>query len=305
MGSSIGFNTVRRKRTNHRNSREGYVLIMTLVLIVLAVLSEVGLVRRSLRLALEAVEAQKELQHHWGSASCRTLFLDQASTFFEQAAKLPVNTQPLWPQPNLIKAQVVLADTTYRLWLRDEDARVNLNTLQKRLPEKGRMLVTDLTSDLLPLRWQPDVSPQAKKTKRSFSSWGQLFDLPQIWQADGLESLLQATDEITCWGSGKLNIHTVSDTALDRVVGQTVSHEVSRKIIEARSQSQQLAWPEMLKSLDLRPKQSLTLRIWISNKSSCYSLWLELENSQRSWYHLWIRGDRASAAQTPLLSFSW
>lgn len=278
---------------------------MTLVLIVLAVMSEVGLVRNSLRLAMEAVEAQKDLQHHWGTTSCKNLLLEQAETFFEQAANMPANAPPLWPKPNLIKAQVVLDDATYRLWLRDEDARINLNTLQDRLPAKGRLLVTNFTNDQLPLHWQPDMSPTAKKNKRSFSSWGQLFDLPQIWQQHGLESLLQATDEITCWGNGRLNIHTASDKALDGVVGQAVSHEVARQLIEARSQTQKIAWPEMLKSLDLRSKQSLTLKSWVSNKSSCYSLWLELENSQRSWYHLWIRGDRASAAQTPLLSFSW
>jgi hypothetical protein len=58
-----------------RKDRNGYVLLMTIVLIAIAALILAGISRQSLLLALKALNAEEDLQRRWGAASCRQAVL--------------------------------------------------------------------------------------------------------------------------------------------------------------------------------------------------------------------------------------
>jgi hypothetical protein len=302
MGKPIDSRTANirpRIRPTRGQQRSGYVLIMTLVLIVLAALCEVGLVRRSLQLATRAIQTQASLQHRWAAASCRKLLLDRA----EDLLKPIEGPDPTWPTPKRLQFEFTLAGSTYQVFLSDEDAKANLNTLHERLPAKAFQLATALAGQEYPLQWRPDRSKRARQTRKWFASWGQVFDLASIWHSGDLPSLYRSTEKITCWGDGRLNIRTASDRVLQTLVGEIVGQDVAHKLIEARAEAVDLELPALLKSLALRGTKLRKLRGLLTDRSSCYSLWLALDNGQRRCYHLWIRGDRTAAG--PLLAFHW
>lgn len=118
------------------SKRDGYVLIMVVVLIAIAAISLAGLARRSILIAGEAIEAQQELQRHWGATSCRQLLLDRAEEFFQQAEKPYLDGELPWPAPSQLAVEVPLGGMVYRLWLSDEDAKLNLNRIHAKLPQQ-------------------------------------------------------------------------------------------------------------------------------------------------------------------------
>ena len=82
-----------------RATRSGYVLIMTLVMIVLVALSMIALTRFSLARAVNAVDAQAKLQRKWGSISCRKIFLVEASEIFAGLEAAHLDRKLPWPAP--------------------------------------------------------------------------------------------------------------------------------------------------------------------------------------------------------------
>ena len=291
--------------TGPSEGREGYVLIMTLVLIAVAALSVAGLARRSLLLATESIEAQQALQRRWGASSCRRLLLERAAEIFATLEAPHATGKLLWPAPSRVATQVTLAGSTYRLWLADEDAKLNLNQLRARLPQQEQELLTQLVATAVPLQLRPETSNPARLQKRWFSSWGQVVDLRHAWNLGDLEPVIATTTSLTCWGSRQLNLRRVSDDLLRLVASQAVTPEVGRKLLTARREATRLAWAELVKPLALNRKDEQALKLWFSDQSTCYSLWLELEEGPRRWYYQWVLGDRGSSAQEPVVSFQW
>ncbi len=288
-----------------RKPREGYVLIMTLVLIAVAALSVSGLARRSLQVATESIEAQRQLQRHWGATSCRRLLLTGAPEIFSKLQQPHSEGILPWPAPSQVTAQVELAGMTYRLWLSDEDAKLNLNQLKARLSNQSNEILNEVVEPLLPLQMSPDLGRQARQKRRWFSSWGQVVDLSQVWQTATLEPLLATTASITCWGSRKLNIYRVSDKLLVLVASKAVTHTVAQKLLEARTKATSLEWADLLKTLSLKSRDQRALKTWFTDESTCFCLWLELDDGRRQWYHQWVLGDRGGSAQDSVLSFHW
>jgi len=285
--------------------RSGYVLIMTLVMIAVAALSLAGLARKSLLLATESIDAQRELQRRWGANSCRRLLLDQAGEIFEDLETPHADGKLPWPAPHQLSASVTLAGMKFRWWLSDEDAKLNLNALTARLPKQRRAMLAQLTGHRNSLQLTPDTSHAAKQQKRWFLSWGQMVDVSQMGNKGTFDSLMELATKLTCWGSGKLNIGRVSDQTLLLVVSKLVNQQVAQKLLDARTESTNIDWKELVKSLALKRRDASALLAWFTDRSTCYSLWLELDDGQRLWYHQWVQGDRASATANSVLSFRW
>ncbi|MCA9234854.1 MAG: general secretion pathway protein GspK [Planctomycetales bacterium] len=304
MRRCFGIAAARRKRPPRR---DGYVLIMVLVLIVVAALSEAGLARKSLQRALAAQQAQAELQRRWAAASCQQTLLDDAQQRFI-AWEDAEGRSPRWPAPRSAVAECIVGGYRMRVRLADEEAKLNLNALYAKQPEKFRSALLTLVSTELPLEPRPDLSRTAKLRRQTFSTWGQLFSLAAVLsQADGFDRLLAATDRITCWGDGKTNLRRCDDATLMHVVTGAVGRDAASDAIKSRRAAEEdLLLPAFLESLDLRRSEQLKLRAVLSDESTCYSLWLELADAQgRRWYHLWIAGDRQTRTPDGLISFHW
>lgn len=286
-------------------AQRGYVLIMTLVLIMLAALAQAGLARRSLQLASEAVEAQANLQRYWGTVSCRKFLLDSATERFALIEEQHRKQEKPWPAPSEVSQRVKLGGLSFTIVLVDEDAKLNLNTLQSRLPGEFREIATHLTCNVVPLNLYPDTSEESQRTRRWYRSWGQVLSLADLFANQNLMALMQSTSQMTCWGGGKLNINRVSDELLEKIVAQEIDAKTARELIEARQIAAEIELDSLLIQLSLRRSQIAKLRAWLTDESHCFSLWIEIADSKRTWYHQFVTGDRGTPAELPYLAFHW
>ena len=69
----------------HPSRSRGYVLVMTLALLVLCATMLVTVSRASMRHALAARSAQEDLQRRWGALSCRKAVLQNAEALLSAA----------------------------------------------------------------------------------------------------------------------------------------------------------------------------------------------------------------------------
>src|SRR5688572_16761712 len=101
----------------------GYVLIVTLGVLVLAATVMVGVGRAAIAHALAARQAQDDLQRRWAIASCRAIvlpFAEQLLVDQEHKQQRPVPVH---------RAQIHLGNVALDLTLADEQAKANVNWL--------------------------------------------------------------------------------------------------------------------------------------------------------------------------------
>ena len=101
----------------------GYVLLLTLFLLVIAAVAMVGVVRASMGRALAAVDAQRELQQRWGTLTLTQTLLPRAPGVID-AAEQRVGR----PLPS-VDATVDLGGERFDLTFADEQAKANVNAL--------------------------------------------------------------------------------------------------------------------------------------------------------------------------------
>jgi glutamine synthetase adenylyltransferase len=127
---------------------------------------------------------------------------------------------------------------TFNLLLADEDAKINLNTIYRwQSAEEIIRLVQDKSGfkGSLDIRLRPYRSSGELDNYPAFDSWGQVFVLDQSTKKASVANILEtATGDLTCWGSGKLNLEHSSDEALERIGLLAVSPSTVKQLIENR-----------------------------------------------------------------------
>src|SRR5688500_14340245 len=107
-----------------RRRRRGYVLVMTLGLLVLCATMLVTVSHAALRHASTARAARDELQRRWGAVSCREAVLPNAEVILaraEAARRKPV--------PVLLTTTIRLGGHEFELVVSDEQAKANVNAV--------------------------------------------------------------------------------------------------------------------------------------------------------------------------------
>src|SRR5438874_6965539 len=112
-----------------RRQHRGYVLVVTLALLVLCATLTAATARMAMRRALAARLAESELQHRWGMASCRAALLPHAEQILT-AAELRLH-RPHRPLA-VYSTRVQLGRQRFDLILGDEQAKANVNALLER-----------------------------------------------------------------------------------------------------------------------------------------------------------------------------
>lgn len=280
----------------HRSvPQAGFVLVMVLVLILLTGLSVAGFARKSLELASSVAEAQEALQRRWGIQSCRQLLLQNSEQLLDANVTESSGAVIPWPTPGFIQGAFELGGLRFEFRLSDEDAKINLNTLAQRDSDPLNRLTsaTRLSggpAGLTPLiRWPPRKT--SSQEELPFRTWEQVFDLRNGGEAEELvDRLRQATGEITCWGSGKLNIRRASDRAVQTACQREVREETLRKLLTLRRIGGFQDLDVMLGQIVLKTPEAFALRRLLSTESKCHALWLTVRNTRRSWSSLTIDG---------------
>ena len=287
-----------------RRRRRGYVLVVTLGLLVLAATLMVSLGRASLRRAALAREATDDLQRRWGATSCRLAVMPAIeSVLVDQERKLrrPVAVH---------RARLQLGQQTFDLVLADEQAKANLNVLlddADRAAAEGRMreaMTGTGIGHLVRLRPDPAIVATVRTGRggnpttapatqsllpRRVTGFGQVFDDVPPGQ------LIGASAWVTCWGNGLVNARRAPQAAL-KLATPLTGVEIAA-LLRLRDGSTPGG---LLKSANIKPRAGLHL----TESSTCHSLWIVARSSRREWHYFTVF-DVTNEQAPGVVSFVW
>lgn len=273
-------------KTRNHSQRRGYVLVLTLGLVTLAAISLAGLARYSLGIASHAQEAAEELQRRWGLLSARHVLMERAGDILADQVRPDEANTPPWPKPACLSTTFRLGPLQFTTLVADEQAKVDLNTVYARQPERLPAVIRHVSSDAggFMVRLTPE-----KTAKSPFSSWGQVFDLTH--SSTGREPstrLPEISREITCWGTGRLNLCRANDAAIREVASLALSAKDVGELVSHRKGWGGQSVDELLAQLDLRRPQLLAASRLFDCDSRSYSLWVKIDNGQRTWSYQYV-----------------
>lgn len=275
----------RRAGIGKRHARRGYVLVMALAMITLAGFLLAGVARSSLSAATEACDAREELQRRWGAISCQRVFLNQAPAIFQALDELSAGNAPGRPEGRLMAGEITLGKMVFELRLADECAKANLNAAYARRGGAAavKKLCREFAGGALPLELRPAATNQA----RGFDSWGQVFAADESAAPEAMPRLLaEATQRLTCWGSGKLNVRRAPDDVLRSVARLVVSQKAANDLVGVRRRNADGDLKKWLSAIDIAQQSRRKLAQVLSEDSNCYSLWITASTPQRRRHEL-------------------
>ncbi len=279
----------------HVASRSGYVLVLTLGLLSLAAISLASLARHSLSLAVSVNAKSEEVQRRWGLFSARHFFSSQATLILD--SKIPTDQAQAPPWPKLARHSLAfrLSQQGFSVLIADEDAKANLDLIVSRTPDQLGPIVRHLneSAGATELRLLPQ-----SRADEPFETWGQVFDLTNLPTARQASELREATQHITLWGSRRLNLRRSTDATLREVARSALSPKIAGELVEVRKHWGGGDINTLLAELELRRSQQSAARRLFSNESKDYSVWIEVDNGQRTWSYLFVEGSRPA-------SFAW
>lgn len=319
-------------------ARGGYVLVMTLGLLVLAATLLVGVGRASVRRALEARLEQAELQRRWGTASCRQAVLPYASEILARA-----EAERNRPVP-VLRASVELSGRRYDLIVADEQAKANVNALLERGDKRGaEARIREAMSgsglgNALNLRPEP-LPPRAGAVAGATSQPAGNVDPPrwisgfgQVFDDVGPERLLgrdgnAPVERLTCWGSGAVNLMRVSDASLRLAASPLMSNLEIGRLIDARNAGFAPRTKKAPLAAGIRPgavagngtanldaaarllaearvDPKVRRVVAVTSTSTCFSLWVVSRDGRRAWYRLYV-SDASNPKEPHVDAFAW
>jgi len=291
--------------------RRGYILLIILVMIIMAGLLATRLARYSLALAMDAAKVQEDLQCRWGAISCRQVVLNRAEILFRKQQLGLSESETLSPR---MGTSICLGGLTFRLFLSDEQAKLNLNTVfsEKQLRGVDRVLydMTNSARGVLSTDLNPHPDAVSHKTyPLAFDSWGQVFSYERSrggGTSDALpRAVMEATVSVTCWGDGRLNVLRADPLILHRACRLIVSPEAARRFLESRTAHPHWPLDRLLDGTDLNHKERRDLRRWLTDRSTCHSLWTIIDNGHRSRVHLDVCQSLGQGGNPQIATFYW
>jgi hypothetical protein len=296
------------------NNDRGYVLVLTLAVLMLAATALVSSGRLAVRHASRAREAERELQRRAGTTSCRGAILPQAERILEGQEvqrKSPLSRH---------RTAVRLGEFTFDLILADEQAKANVNALLERVaPDavENRLRQALAGSGLL---GAIELRPQRVEDRTIVTGLGQIFDdldpqalLEPRWGGPA------PLDWLTCWGSGAINVRRSSEQSLKLALAPPWTPLDVSRLIEARQEMFGSAGSIRAKRLAPAPNatprdplaqllQNAQIRTGpagLTLRSRCHSLWIITRDGRREWYDLAVE-DASSERDGPrVITFSW
>jgi hypothetical protein len=316
---------------------------MTLGLLVLATSLLIGISRAALTRTLEARQAEQDLQRRWGAASCRDAVLPfteqilSAQELKERKAVPSVRLQvALGGQVFQIVAADELTKANVNSMLVDTDRSVAENRLRQALSGSG-------LGNRLRLRPGNAPGPQPAPHRPTSQPTGQSAHLPvkqwilgygQVFDDVGPEALFGRItgttvgpgELITCWGGGDLNVRRAPPEALALALSPAVSQFDIGELLKARkptfeppsdtisdhprSNKDSPTVGSIIQHIrQIRAAARIThpgdaADVGLVERSTCYSLWVVVQDGRRYWYTLDIL-DLAEEGFPRRTSFAW
>ena len=280
--------------------RQGFALLMTLVLVLIAGTVLTGIARLSMTEAMHAQSAEEELQRRWAVRSMTATLLPRAEQILDDAEGgrerlFAMAKGRKFKQPDPVaqlQIECRLAGLDYRLVVSDEQAKVNVNRLVDDVgPGASRRVLLGLvrntrTSDQrpVPVRLRPVMSASAR-TLSDLGSFGQVFERTEPGDLMGPSQRPGASARVTCWGDGKMTLRRVPKAVLHGACDRKIGRAVIRELLVARGKRPYASLGELMKTMDsLDDETQELIQAYLKDDSSCHGLWIEARGRARSWY---------------------
>lgn len=290
--------------TPRDTSKHGYVLLMTLLLLSVATMMLAGAARASLHSAVRANEAQRELQRHWGAVTCQKAFLlmtEQILVQHEKELNEPVSSARL---------SMSLGEYEFNLWIADEQAKVNVNTLvELRGRQTAEHQIRNAIRSSRPVTVKLAPLTRPKKTASGdegrlpvFGSLSQVFPQMRPDQLSGSQqerSVVAAT--FTCWGDGRLRFQRASRLALTQLCATILGDHEIDGLMQTRRDAPTVKSSEALKQLGIPQEKIQKLSALFVDESHCYSVWVTAREGDHAWHWLAVT---QSATGNPIAAVS-
>src|SRR5262249_41879392 len=132
-----------------------------------------------------------------------------------------------------------LGELHFAVLLADEEAKANLNVILRSTPDGAQAVAAVLEQtttgvDGLAVK-TPPAAPGISTRSTILRSWGQLFEATDNCSPGAFAVRLRdATRNITCWGTGRLNLRRASDEAVRFVCQNRVTSDILGKLLARR-----------------------------------------------------------------------
>ncbi|MFA7236022.1 MAG: hypothetical protein WC058_04075 [Phycisphaeraceae bacterium] len=302
-------------------AQRGFVLLLTLALVLLAGGLLSGLALRSATAALDTESAVERLQRRWAVTTCRATLLENSERLLDAAERGDEDRETGGDHADQTGARggkpvaewrvaCRLAGLDYELVFTDEQAKLNVNALlQHETHESARRIIERLSADAGAMANEPvTVKLHVRRAEKGGESeggggsseiggYGQIFENVSAWQliddsdtggagvsGDGGAGL---AGRLTCWGDGRLNWRRASDEVLRRVCGEALNRGQTDQLMGVRKDDPFATTDELIGRLKgIGKKQADELRNLLADASGCHGLWVIQRSGQRSWYTL-------------------
>lgn len=242
----------RTLRKLHRHKRDGFLLLTVVVMLAVTTLILARLASTSMRIASQAVEDEKRVRNQWAITSLRRFTLNAGRDLLASSSIVADQGSSQSETPVLWK-DVVLANQTWRVVLSDESAKLNLNALAEHfeydaVEQQSKELITG--AGLV----QPKADLESVIGSRS-TRWDAWLDSPsKSAQNRNLHArrLSEATQRITLWGDGRLNVCTSDSKTLDGLWKQLFGRQPPKLLDELRKQRPVPERRRVIEALGLR-----------------------------------------------------
>lgn len=304
---------------SRRPQQSGFVLLMTLVLVLLAGVTLAGLARHSMTSALEAQDAVEALKRRWAITTSRATLLPRAERILldaerhdrqsgrageRTAERHEANLSPITPVARL-DVSCNLAGIAYRLVITDEQAKLNVNELLRhRTRGEARHRLVQFLADAgngsarhAPIQLQPLVDdadiPAQGDALPALGSYDQIFDSISPREALGDARTPGLVDAVTCWGSGRVNVRRASLAVIRQACTDALPHDFIDALLEIRRQDPSRPLATMLGEVEqLTEDERARAQACLTDRSTCHGLWMIAQGKQRHWHTLAVRVNR-------------
>lgn len=284
----------------YKRIQPGYILV--LVLIVLAIAGSIlgGLSLGHCSEALQAAEAQRQLQLKWGLKSCRDLLMPQAETLLTEKGR-----------SNSLGQKLQMGDIAFYLLLSDEQSKANVNLLSARRgdPAMAEDVQNLQSHSLAPLPLELRPSPTGDGISRfplRYRSLDQLFAFKHPSELINPESDdTNALASVTCWGSGLMNFKKASSDALKCVCRGILDDSQLKKLMDFTESQPDCRLNEALAPLKLTKETTKLIKNTLTDKSSSFSLWIVAQEDSRRHYRLYVSQTGDAETDSYFWTFAW
>lgn len=274
---------------NSGSKQPGFVLVMTLIIVILAGIALVAVSRRSCEKAIQAVRAESDLQRRWMTHSLQQHLLPRAEqwlTQIEEQTHEPCHTR---------RIDCVSDSMSYTILLTDEQARFNVNRLRDEQTHKAIECVrrlarrdpSGIASATVRLRRPSTRLAELDEALGRIISYDQVFENPSAAWIVGEPAGDGLMKTVTCWTDGRINFTRSPDPVIREATRPILGAGAAEHLVNARRAHPDTPPLNLLRRLpDLAPRQRRLLTRLFTDESSCYGLWVIAANSHRRWYHL-------------------